>query len=375
MALTKVSGDILDNGVNVAGVVTATAFHGPVIGAITGTASTASFATTAYSLNGNVGDITADDITANDITNRNINSSGTITAVSFEGSGVNLTGVSGFGTALNNTQGTLGNLLYTTPTKFTVGAGLTSYVSSNDTAGNYVYTRLDEIIVGSGATVHIASNTEMVMDVLDLDASLTGGGGGTGGGITELLEDSTPKLGGNLDLNNKDISGTGDIDITGDITATSFSGVISGSTGTFSSDVTITGDLGVGGTITYEDVTSVDSVGIVTAREGIRIGAGKSIGSDGADAVYYGDGSNLNNLPGNPFTGSVGVQTGNITRTDLVGAGNSFVGMYLGDGFIGFPTHLGRSGGYYITTAVNALNAGPITLGSTMTLDGAWVIV
>ena len=131
----------------------------------------------------------------------------------------------------------------------------------------------------------------------------------------------------------------------------------------------------VGGVLTYEDVTNVDSVGVVTAREGIRVGAGKSIGSDGADAVYYGDGSNLNNLPGNPFTGSVGVQTGNITRTDLVGAGNSFVGMYLGDGFIGFPTHLGRSGGYYITTSVNALNAGPVTLGSTMSLDGAWVII
>ena len=49
----------------------------------------------------------------------------------------------------------------------------------------------------------------------------------------------------------------------------------------------------VGGVLTYEDVTNVDSVGVITAREGIRIGAGKSIGSDGADVVYYGDGSNL----------------------------------------------------------------------------------
>ena len=343
MALTKVSGDILDNGINVAGVVTATAFHGPVVGAITGTASTASFAATAYSLSGNVGDIIA-----NDITNRHINSSGIITAVSFEGSGVNLTGVSGFGTALNNTQGTLGNLLYTTPTKFTVGTGLTSYVSSNDTAGNYVYTRLDEIIVGSGATIHIASDTEMVMDVLDLDASLTGGGGGSGG-IAELLEDGTPQLGGNLDLNDKDITGTGDIDITG--------------SGTFSGDVTISGDLGVSGTVTYEDVTSVDSAGIGTFKGGLDVvGSAVTIHNAGVHVTgvvtatsFVGDGSSLTNLPGNPFTDNVGV--------------------YLGDGFIGFPTHLGRPGGYYITTAVNALNAGPITLGSTMTLDGAWVIV
>ena len=51
--------------------------------------------------------------------------------------------------------------------------------------------------------------------------------------------------------------------------------------------------VGIAGTLTYEDVTNIDSVGVVTARSGIRIGAGQSIGSDGADAVFYGDGSNL----------------------------------------------------------------------------------
>ena len=140
----------------------------------------------------------------------------------------------------------------------------------------------------------------------------------------------------------------------------------------------------VGGVLTYEDVTNVDSVGVVTAREGIRVGAGKSIGSDSGTVSYYGDGSNLTGVSAGEFFGNatgvstsknVGVQTHDVNRADLVGAGNSFVGMYLGDGFIGFPTYLGRSGGYYITTSINALNAGPVTLGSTMTLDGAWVIV
>ena len=55
----------------------------------------------------------------------------------------------------------------------------------------------------------------------------------------------------------------------------------------------VTGNMTVGGVLTYEDVTNIDSVGIITARSGIRIGAGESIGSDGADAVFYGDGSNL----------------------------------------------------------------------------------
>ncbi len=38
--------------------------------------------------------------------------------------------------------------------------------------------------------------------------------------------------------------------------------------------VTITGNLSVGGTVTYEDVTNVDAVGIVTAQKGLRVTAG-----------------------------------------------------------------------------------------------------
>ena len=74
-------------------------------------------------------------------------------------------------------------------------------------------------------------------------------------------------------------------------------------------------------------------------------------------------------------SGNVGIQTNDITRSDLVGAGNSFVGLYIGDGFLAFSTSLNRAGGYYITTGINALNAGPVSLGSTMTLHGTWVIV
>jgi hypothetical protein len=51
--------------------------------------------------------------------------------------------------------------------------------------------------------------------------------------ITEVLEDTTPQLGGNLDLNSNDITGTGDVNITGTVTATSFSGSGAGITGLF----------------------------------------------------------------------------------------------------------------------------------------------
>ena len=46
------------------------------------------------------------------------------------------------------------------------------------------------------------------------------------GGISNVVEDLTPQLGGHLDLNGKSINGTGGANITGVVTATSFSGAI-----------------------------------------------------------------------------------------------------------------------------------------------------
>ena len=173
-------------------------------------------------------------------------------------------------------------------------------------------------------------------------------------------------------------------------------GPLNSSTGNFSSNVTISGNLGVAGTITYEDVARVDATGVSTFREGFGVGplAGIALTAykDGSvrtsgivtAASYYGSGANLTGITAGQFFGNatgvsttknVGVATDSVTHTNLVGAGNSFVGMYIGDGFLAFGKELNRSGGYYITTDINALNAGPVTLGSTMTLDGTWVIV
>ena len=76
--------------------------------------------------------------------------------------------------------------------------------------------------------------------------------------------------------------------IAGVITATSIAASATGLTGTpsvtvnlvsatdvnVSGSATIDGHLSVAGTITHEDVTNVDSVGIVTARQGVRVLAG-----------------------------------------------------------------------------------------------------
>jgi hypothetical protein len=110
-------------------------------------------------------------------------------------------------------------------------------------------------------------------------------------------------------------------------------------------DITASGNVTIGGTLTYEDVQNIDSLGIVTARtgirvlaggaviagattatNGIRVGAGQSIGSDGAAAVFYGDGSNLTGV-----ISGVGIKTagGNVgfgvTFLDFRGAGVSTI--------------------------------------------------
>lgn len=94
------------------------------------------------------------------------NYSGIVTASSFRGDGSQLTGVSGFGTALSNTQGSLLNLVYKTPYSFTVSSGSSVSIESDATSGYYAYTRLNQIIVSSGATMRIGSGTTFMMNVI-----------------------------------------------------------------------------------------------------------------------------------------------------------------------------------------------------------------
>jgi len=109
--------------------------------------------------------------------------------------------------------------------------------------------------------------------------------------------------------------------VTGVVTATTFKGNVEGTTGTFS------GNVSIGGTLTYEDVANIDSVGVITARLGIRVGAGQSIGSDGASVVYYGNGSNLDGVVSGVETKEGGTSKGtsqvslNFTGATVTSAG------------------------------------------------------
>ena len=70
------------------------------------------------------------------------------------------------------------------------------------------------------------------------------------------------------------------ITVTGVVTTTTITQNITG-------DLTVSGNVGIGGTLTYEDVTNIDSVGVITARSGIQIGVGGTIGSSGGGIVTY----------------------------------------------------------------------------------------
>ena len=216
-------------------------------------------------------------------------------------------------------------------------------------------------------------------------------------------------------------------------------------------NLTVTGNATIGGVLTYEDVTNVDSVGVITARAGVLVGSGITLSKDGdifatgvtTSTTFSGSGANLTNLPAANITGTlpaisganltnldasdlasgtipdarfpatlpavsganltglaaggafikgvvgvttltpVGIETSTVTRKDLIGpagntstgAGSSFHGAYMGDGFLSFNTEFSNPTGYYISTFTNALVAGPMQLGTTLTIDGNFTIV
>ena len=109
--------------------------------------------------------------------------------------------------------------------------------------------------------------------------------------------------------------------VSGVCTATSFSGNGAGLVGVASTDnintstnavlsgivtvgtLSVSGNAGIAGVLTYEDVTNVDSIGVITARDGLRV-----TGIATATA-FHGDGSALTGI-------SVGVTTEASTATD-----------------------------------------------------------
>ena len=57
----------------------------------------------------------------------------------------------------------------------------------------------------------------------------------------------------------------------------------------------------------------------------------------------------------------------------MVGAGNSFQGMYISNGMTIYDNEL--NGNHYIGTSMNGLMAGPVTIDGNLEIDGNYVVV
>ena len=193
----------------------------------------------------------------------------------------------------------------------------------------------------------------------------------------------------------------------GIITATKFDG-------SFDS-LSISGNLSIGGTLTYEDVTNIDSVGLITARNGLIVSGAAATFSNGIQGIGIQSGglnvavgvlTALNFIgAGNTFkvTGTtvdisiqggggggpgafttsitgiqttsqiVGIGTTSTDDADLQGIGNSARGMYVSNGMILMDNLV--SGNHYIGTNFNGLMVGPVNIEGTISIDGNYVVV
>ena len=180
-----------------------------------------------------------------------LNVTGIVTATSFSGDGGGLTGVASTDNITTSTRVRFLDNLSVSGVS-TLGSATTVGESGVHVTG--VVTATSFVGDGSNLTAlngdNIASGTVAAARVATLNQNTTGTAGG--------------------------LSGTPDIAINN----------ITGVAATFTGNVTI------GGTISYEDVTNVDSLGIITARSGIEV-SGIVTARAGFAVTYYGDGSNL----------------------------------------------------------------------------------
>ena len=219
-----------------------------------------------------------------------LNVTGIVTATSFSGDGGGLTGVASTDNITTSTRVRfLDNLsvsgVSTLGSATTVGGSgihVTGIVTATNVSVGSSVTA--STFFGSGANLTalsgsaIASGTVAAARVATLNQNTTG----TAGGLT----------------------GTPDIAINN----------ITGVAATFTGNVTI------GGTISYEDVTNVDSLGIITARSGIEV-SGIVTARAGFAVTYYGDGSNLTGVVSGIGLSEAGAAKGSsITDVNFVGA-------------------------------------------------------
>ena len=223
---------------------------------------------------------------------------GIITASAFFGDGSGLEGVSssGIGTPLSDDDTSTLNKVYYVNQELSIGSTVT--VNHPDSAVAS-YTHYQDLVVKDDADFIVTDGDTFIPDVLGIrtDVSTTSpatGGRIRAGTITNAGANGAPNFPNGLT-------------VTGVITSTTLNANVSG-------DLTVTGNLGVGGTVTYEDVTNVDSIGIITARSTVSI----------ADSIIHtGD---TNTSLRFPSADTITAETGGLERLRINSAGALLLG-------------------------------------------------
>ena len=172
---------------------------------------------------------------------------GIITASAFFGDGSGLEGVSssGIGTALNDDDTNVLNKIYYVNQELSIGSTVT--VNHPDT-GTASYTHYQDLVVKNDADFIVSDGDTFIPDILGINTS-------------GLPSPRTGATGGRIRA--------GTITNAGANGAVNFPNGLTGTAGTF------TGNLNVGGVLTYEDVTNIDSVGVITGRSNINCTGGR----------------------------------------------------------------------------------------------------
>jgi len=270
---------------------------------------------------------------------------GIVTATAFYGDGSNLQGVAsaGLGTALSDVNTEANSVIYFTNT--TLGIGSTVVVDP-PSSSNVAYTQYQEVSLDADVDLIVAEGDDFVPDILGLEegAMLFGAnsGGGSSSGISAVVDDTTPQLGGNLDLNSKTINGNGNININGTFTGdgsglTNLSGVGAGigvsnsgtSVGTaqtinFGSGISISTVNAGFATVTVDSTSFATSSGIAT--ESVRAGIATQV--DG----FLGIGVTATGLSATGIITATGVRiSGNAGIITATGHVDSGIVTYRGD--------------------------------------------
>ena len=114
----------------------------------------------------------------------------------------------------------------------------------------------------------------------------------------------------------------------------------------------------------YSGIGTIIMSGIVSAT---------SVRGDGRFLTGVSAGKFISETAGISTNTSVGINTATVDDNDLTGIGNSFKGLYIGNGMVIHDNEL--TGAHYIGTNFRGMMAGPVTIGGTLTVDGNYVVV